>query len=225
MHRKEKINPELNKYKPIIKTIAEMFGAKCEVLIHDFTNPQHSIISIENGQVTGRKVGDPITDFALSTWKKGGFGKRKTDRIINYKTKSKAGKVLKSSTVFIKDDQKNIIGCICINYDISEHNMCKNNLIDFCTTVDLDKKSEKEDVESFASDVNEILKKIIKKSIEEIGKPVYLMQKEDKLLVVKKIEEKGAFLIKGSINQIAKQINVSRYTIYNYLEELKTLKV
>jgi len=43
------------------------------------------------------------------------------------------------------------------------------------------------------------------------------MQKEDKLMVAKIAEEKGAFLIKGAITQLAKEINVSRYTIYNYL--------
>jgi len=58
---------ELEKYISLAKTIAEMFGKKCEVLIHDFSNPQHSIIAIENGPVTGRKIGDPITDLALAT--------------------------------------------------------------------------------------------------------------------------------------------------------------
>lgn len=70
-----------------VKTIAEMFGKKCEVLIHDFRNPQHSIMAIENGHVTGRKIGDPITDLALSVWKKNGYENKKTDRIVNYKTK------------------------------------------------------------------------------------------------------------------------------------------
>jgi len=76
-----------------IKTIAEMFGKKCEVLIHDFRNPQHSIVAIENGHVTGRKIGDPITDLALSVWKKNGYENKKIDRVINYKTKTKDGKM------------------------------------------------------------------------------------------------------------------------------------
>lgn len=76
----------------------------------------------------------------------------------------------------------------------------------------------------FETWVSEILENIIKEAIEKIGKPVSLMQKEDKLMVVKIAEEKGAFLIKSSISQIASEINVSRYTIYNYLEELKTRK-
>ena len=83
-----------------------MFGKKCEVLIHDFRNPQHSIMAIENGHVTGRKIGDPITNLALSVWKKNGYENKKIDRIINYKTKTKDGKMLKSSTVFIRNNHQ-----------------------------------------------------------------------------------------------------------------------
>ena len=218
------MHSELKKFVPIVKTIAQMFGKNCEVVLHDFSKPQKSIVAIENGQVTGRKIGDPITDFALSIWKKDGFGKRKTDRIVNYRTKSKNGKILKSATVFIRDYQKNIIGCLCINYDLTEHAMFHKNLEEFCTTIELDKEESTEETEKFTNDVSEILENIIKEAIEEIGKPVSLMQKEDKLMVVKIAEEKGAFLIKSSISQIASEINVSRYTIYNYLEELKTRK-
>ena len=220
----KKNNPELKKYIPLVKTVAEMFGKKCEALIHDFSNPQHSIVAIENGHVTGRKIGGPITDLALSVWKKNGYGNKKTDRIVNYKTKSKDGKILKSSTVFIRNKQKKIIGCICINYDLTEHSMFYKTMDEFCTMVDLDKVKSGKSVETFTSDVSEVLKNIIQEAIEKIGKPVPLMQKEDKLVVVRIADEKGTFLIKGAITQLAKEINVSRFTIYNYLEEIKANK-
>lgn len=220
----KKNNPALEKYIPLIKTIAEMFGKKCEVLIHDFSNPQHSIMAIENGHVTGRKIGDPITDLALSVLKKNGYENKKTDRIVNYKTKSKDGKTLKSSSVFIRNNQKKIIGCICINYDITVDLMFHKVMDEFCTTVDLDKEKSEKGIETFTSDVNEVLKNIIQEAIEKTGKPIPLMQKEDKLIVAKIADEKGAFLIKGAITQLAKEINVSRFTIYNYLEEIKTSK-
>ena len=215
---------ELEKNIPLAKTIAEMFGKKCEVIIHDFSNPQHSIIAIENGYVTGRKIGDPITDLALATWKKGGYGEKKTDRIVNYKTKTKDGRMLKSSSVFIRDNQKKIIGCLCINYDLTEHSMFHKVMDDFCTAIDLDEEKSEKGMEIFTDNVNEVLENIIQEAIEKIGIPVSLMQKEDKLMVTKIADEKGAFLIKGAITQIAKEINVSRFTIYNYLEEIKASK-
>ncbi len=220
----KKIHPNLKNFIPVVKTVAQMFGKNCEVALHDFSIPQHSIIAIENGHVTGRKIGDPITDFALSVWRKGGYGKRREDKIINYKTKTKNGKILKSSSVFIKDDQKKIIGCLCINYDITEYSMFNKVIEEFCTSVDLDKEILTEETETFTGDVDEVLGNIIKEAIEKVGKPVSLMQKSDKLMVAKIVDEKGGFLIKGAINRLADEISVSRYTVYNYLEELKSKK-
>ena len=220
----KKIHPDLKRIIPLVKTIAHMFGKNCEVALHDFSNPQHSIIAIENGHVTGRKIGASITDFALSIWRKGGYGKKKKDEIVNYRTKTKNGKILKSSTVFIRDDQKKIIGCLCINYDLTEYLMFNKIVGEFCTTIDLDKEKSNKASETFTNDVDEVLENIIKEAIEKIGKPVSIMQKDDKLLVVKIVDEKGGFLIKGAITQLAAEINVSRYTIYNYLEELKSKK-
>lgn len=201
-----------------------MFGKKCEVVLHDFTIPQHSIVEIENGHVTGRKIGDPITDFALSIWRKNGYGEKKEDKIVNYKTKTKDGKILRSSSVLIRDDQKKIIGCLCINYDLTEYLMFNKIIGEFCTTSDLDNETLKEETETFTNDVDDVLQDIIRKAIDEVGKPVSMMQKEDKLMVVNIVDKKGGFLIKGAINQLASEISVSRYTIYNYLDELKTKK-
>lgn len=201
-----------------------MFGKKCEVVLHDFTIPQHSIVEIENGHVTGRKIGAPITDFALSIWRKNGYGKKKEDKIVNYRTKTKDGKILRSSSVFIRDDQKKIIGCLCINYDLTEYLMFNKIIGEFCNTIDLDNEKSKEEAETFTNDVDDVLEDIIRKAIDEVGKPVSMMQKGDKLMVAKIVDEKGGFLIKGAINQLAAEISVSRYTVYNYLDELKTKK-
>jgi len=201
-----------------------MFGKKCEVVLHDFNIPQHSIVEIENGHITGRKIGGPITDFALSIWRKNGYGKKKEDKIVNYRTKTKDGKILRSSSVFIRDDQKKIIGCLCINYDLTEYLMFNKIIGEFCNTIDLDNEKSKEEAETFTNNVDDVLEDIIREAIDEIGKPVSMMQKDDKLMVAKIVDEKGGFLIKGAINQLAAEINVSRYTVYNYLDELKTKK-
>lgn len=205
---------------PIAKTISATFGKNCEVVLHDFNGPQHSIIFIENGHVTGRKAGDPITDFALASLREGGFGEAKEDKLFNYKTKTKDGRILKSSTVFIKDENNKIVGCLCINYDMTTHFMFENIIEEFCNINELNEEKE----ETFVSDVDEILESIIGKAIEEVNKPVSLMQKEDNLRVVEIVDKKGGFMIRGSIDQLAYRLNVSRYTIYNYLDELKVRK-
>lgn len=50
------------------------------------------------------------------------------------------------------------------------------------------------------------------------------MQKEDKVEVIRYLQKRGVFLIKGAIEKVAKRLNVSRYTLYNYLSEIKPEK-
>ena len=218
--KKDKIHPIIKSIIPIAKTISATFGKNCEVVLHDFSGPQHSIIFIENGHITGRKIGDPITDFALASWREGGFGENREDKLLNYKTKTKDGRILKSSSVFIKDEKDKIAGCLCINYDMTGHLMYKNIINEFSAINELNEEKE----ETFVNDVDEILDSIINKAIEEVNIPTSLMQKEDNLRVVEIVDKKGGFMIKGSIDQLAHRLNVSRYTIYNYLDELKAKK-
>jgi len=49
----------------IAKGIAKTFGEDCEVVVQDTINLENSVVMIENGQVTGRKVGSPMTDLGL----------------------------------------------------------------------------------------------------------------------------------------------------------------
>lgn len=215
--KRKNIHPVLVSIIPIVKTIAEMFGKNCEVVLHDLGRPQNSVIAIENGYITGRKIGDPITDFALSSWSQGGFRNTREDKVINYKTKTKDGRILKSSSVFIKDEKENIVGCFCVNYDMTGYLMFDKTMKEFCTFTELNGEKE----ETFINDVDEILDNIINKAIEETNKPVSLMQKKDNLRVVKSVEKKGGFMVKGSVDQLALKLNVSRFTIYNYLDEIK----
>jgi predicted transcriptional regulator YheO len=218
---KKKLHPLIKSLIPLVKTIALTFGKNCEVVLHVLSDPQSSIVAIENGHVTGRKIGDPITDFALAACRKGGFGDSKEDEIINYKTQTKNGKILKSSSVFIRDQNNEIVGCLCLNYDLEGYLMFEHIMNEFCSLTDL---SEQKEEETFVKDIDEILDNIISKAIKEVGKPVSLMQKEDNLRVVEIIEEKGGFMIKGAVDLLAQKLNLSRYTVYNYIDELKAKK-
>lgn len=48
-----------------------------------------------------------------------------------------------------------------------------------------------------------------------------IFKREDTLEIVSFTYDENGFLIKEVIDQVANELQVSRYTIYNYLEELK----
>jgi predicted transcriptional regulator YheO len=212
----ESLHPILKGMIPLVEGIANTFGKNCEVILHDITNPQSSIVAIANGHVTGRTVGSPMSEYGLATLRKGQFDKPQ----INYRKKTKDGRILKSTSMFVKDEKGKVIGFLCINYDISELIVAKNILNDL-TYIMEDADFGEDSDESYGSTVNEMLSSIVNKTLESVGKPVAFISKEEKVNIVQLLDEKGVFLIKGSIDYVAKVLCVSRYTVYNYLDEIR----
>lgn len=210
----KKIHPTLKAMIPIIEGIAKTFGKNCEVVLHDYYGSKSSIIAIENGHVTGRSIGSPITEEALKAIQKGNID----ENIINYTGKTTDGRVLKSSTMFIKDENTNIIGLLCINFDMSTLIVAQNAINEIIQT---EEKEELKSKDVITNSVNDVLSNIVSSTLDQLGKPVAYMNKEEKVNVVKKLDEQGAFLIKGAIDYVAKVLCVSRYTIYNYLDEIR----
>lgn len=211
-----KLHPLLKALIPMVNGLGRTFGNNCEVALHDINNPQSSIVAIANGHITGRDIGSPMTEVGLAAIRKSNF----ENNLVNYANKTTDGRDLKSSTIFIKDEDENVVGCLCINYDISEFVVVRKVINDLCQTED---QSAKDTLvsETLGNSVNQVLSNIVYNTLEKMGKPVAYMTKEEKVNIVKLLDDQGAFLIKGAIDYVAKVLCVSRYTIYNYLDEIR----
>lgn len=107
----------------LIRGIAQQFGDHCEVILHDLTlDYDKTIVAIENGHITDRKVGDPGSNLGLEVLR----GTVKDGDRYYYVTQTKTGKLLRSSTVYLKNSKQEVIGTICINFDISNLIMAEN---------------------------------------------------------------------------------------------------
>ncbi|ABR48472.1 YheO domain protein [Alkaliphilus metalliredigens QYMF] len=210
----KKLHPILQGMIPLVEGIAKTLGKNCEVVLHEIKDNEKSIVAITNGHVTGRSVGSPMLDVGIQAIRKG----NDADNILNYRNKSSDGKTLKSSTMFCKNEKGIIIGCLCINIDISEF-MIAQRVLEELTFTDI--KGEPNLGDTTTNNVNDVLTAIVSETLELSGKPVAYMNKEEKVNIVKKLDDQGAFLIKGAIDYVAKILCVSRYTIYNYLDEIR----
>lgn len=206
------IEDQLNLIKSIMKLIAEHFGENCEITLHDWSKGyEHTIVAIENGHVTDRTTGDCGSNLGLEVMR----GTVKDGDRYNYITQTKKGSTLRSSTIYLKNDDGESIGALCINLDISELIFMKN-IVDNLTNVSNDTK------EVFANDVSEVLDFLLSESLRIVGKPVKNMIKDDKLQAIKYLDEKGAFLISKSGNKVCEFYDISKFTLYNYLDEIRS---
>ena len=199
----------------LAKGISRQFGPNCEVVVHDLdsNDPNRSIVAIENGHVTGRKVGDGPSHVVLEALRSG--RENLTDH-LSYLTRTKDGKILKSSTIYIRDDDGEAIGIFAINYDITLMLAMEENLKQF-TTTDQDQREP----ERISRNVGDLLDELIEQSVKIVGKPVALMTKEDKVKAIQFLNETGAFLITKSGDKVCRFFGISKYTLYSYIDEAK----
>lgn len=196
----------------MVKGLSRTLGKHYEIVLHDVSKTESSVIAIENGHITGRKVGSPVTDFLLELISMN--EKNGKDMELNYITRTKDGKRLKSSTILIKDDRGKVIGCLCINLDLTAVEVSKKFL------EEISKIETEDSSENFSENVEDFLKMIIQKSLATVDKPVSLLTREEKLKIVEYLKKNNVFNIKGAVDAVAKELNVSRYTIYNYIDEI-----
>ncbi len=202
----------------LAKGLARQFGPDCEVVVHDLrsNDPEHSIVAIENGHVSGRKVGDGPSHVVLEALHSDG---RALEDRLAYLTRTADGKILKSSTLYLRDDDGNAIGIFAINYDITLMMSMQNTLSAFTDTGEAAPEPE-----PIMRNVSALLDELIEQSVRLVGKPVSLMTKDDKVRAIHFLDESGAFLITKSGQKACNYFGISKYTLYNYIDEGKSEK-
>lgn len=203
---------KLEELRHIAKGIAAQFGPNCEVVVHDLSqHPDHTIVAIENGHVTGRKVGDGASNVVLERME---HQNQEARDHLSYLTRTPDGKVLKSSTIYIRNSRGRVTAILAINFDISALMMAAGAVRDFIS-VQEPQTAEPEKI----TNINDVLEELIEQSVALVGKPAALMNKEDKIKAIRFLSENGAFLVTRSGEKIAKYFGISKYTLYSYLDK------
>ena len=204
--------------KQIADAITMTFGRNCEVAIHDISNLRRSLCYV-SGNITGRSIGAPATDLLVKEIQKNGHQIRD---MYNYKTTTKNGRAVKSTTIFLRDPGEKVTAALCINFDTTDIFNAMQALSPFLHTNEDEGHGIKE---TFASSVPETVEALFNQAVLEIGKQPATMSTKEKLELTDLLEQSGAFQLKGAVQQIAALTGVSKFTIYNYLKKIRTGKV
>lgn len=208
---------QLDFYRRLAHALALQFGSGLEVVVHDLEtdDPSHSIVVIENGHVTGRKVGDGPSHVVLEALH--AEGGKIEDRPA-YLTKTADGKILKSSTTFIRDEDGRAVGILALNYDITLLRAFQATLAEVTDPA----ASSQAEPEPIVRSVADLLDDLIEQSVQLVGTPAALMTKDEKVRAIRYLNDTGAFLITKSGPKVCKYFGISKYTLYSYLDEAKS---
>ena len=134
-----------------------------------------------------------------------------------YLTKTRDGRILKSSTVFLKDQAGEVEGVFSINYDITELLMAERAIDSILNH----KTAGQEQPDRIPQNVNDLLDDLIEQSVALVGKPVAMMNKDDKITAIQFLNNAGAFLVTKSGDKVSKYFGISKYTLYSYIDAKK----
>lgn len=202
----------LETLKDMAHALSVQFGSNCEVLIHDVNAAKlsASVVYIENGHVSNRKPGDGPSHVVLDAL----HGDPATlENHLGYLTQTKDGRILKSSTIYIRNDAGAVQYILSINFDITGFMMTENSIKAFIGTDEPAQEAEK-----ITNNVNDLLDDLIERSVKKIGKPVAYMTKEEKTAAIQFLNDSGAFLITKSGDKVSKYFGISKYTLYSYID-------
>ena len=188
--------------------IAETFGASCETLVQDMGNPNHPILSIYNGQVSGREVGSTLdilgSDKSLDAT-------QLTTDYVNLFATTPSGQQIKSSTFHLMGEGFNL--ALGIDFDFTSLAYANRTLVGLMSA-DADLQS------ALWTGGEGQLGQIFEECLASLGKPIDELNKRERMKLVALMDQKNAFSFRKSVPFVASRLKVSRYTVYKYLGEL-----
>ncbi len=215
-------------YIQLVDFLAQCFDENTEIVLHDFKDINHSIIKIHNGHISGRTVGGPMTSFALSKLKD--KGKEGPPYYVNYLSMSRNGMPLRCNSFFILDRHGNPRGMLCINIDVTKYRQAAELLQKLAFIPSTEPKEKENNVNDSNNNFNSIealhlsARDVIDEIIYDVTQSreisVERLTANEKVEIVRRLNEEKFFLIKGAVSEVASILNISIPTVYRYLSKI-----
>lgn len=214
----------LEPYAKLVYFLSAALGDNCEIALHDLTSKDQEIVAISNNPISGREVGAKLSNLSLHYLEEKQYLNH--DFVMNYKTLGNDGKLMRAATYFIKEEGREMpVGMLCINVNISDLEYLTSTIkkiLGIKEEKDIEFKMDNP-VEILSSPLDEMIDMYIKECLEKMGFPSYFLAErlnvDEKIKVVKYLQEKGTFKVKGAIVLVAEKLAVSEPTVYRYLKK------
>lgn len=201
------MNQSLKKYESIVEAVVKLFFPYVEGAIHDLATGK--ILVLKNN-ISKRKVGDPSPLHVLKV-----PVDKFPDFFEPYYKDNWDGRKLKCTSITIRGDKNEPIGLICLNMDTTVFTQIGKQMEDLLkvTTEALNP------IEQFTNDWQTEVDNFIDKFVVDNNVAKTTLSRQDKQVIVQQMYNRGLFNFKNAVSYIAKTLNISRATLYNYLNK------
>ena len=140
------------------------------------------------------------------------------DYVANYYFTAPNGRLIRSSTLLIKDEDGHLRGALCINLDTTRISEQIRFLQSFLPEKEAEAERPDEDTEK-TGHVAVMIEKLMDGILGNVCASD--LSREERIEKIRFMETRGIFLMKGSVEKAAEKLGVNKVTIYSYLDEVR----
>lgn len=196
----------LGALRPVVDGLVATFGQLCEVVLHDYRTPERSVVALA-GSVTGRAVGGAMSEIGLRMVARGDDAADE----LNYVTRTRTGRTVKSSTMVLRDSTGAVFGALCVNLDVTavtEAHALLGALAGIAgAPADLP-------VTTFGDDIGSVVDALLDA---HRPRPWAALDRAERLALFRDLDRRGVFAVRGAVEQVASRLGISRASAYHYL--------
>ena len=241
MRASKPISSSLQLFVPLVDFLGKILGPKTEVVLQSVKDFSHSVVAIANGNLSGRTIGSPATDLVLHIWRNHEYDQH--NYLTHYAGYTIQGHPVVSSTLFVRNARGRVIGFLCINFDSSAFRQASKELrrasayldalglADPAAVLNDDRAaSEESDAETgtgqstrevLSVNTDEVVTHNIAEFAAELGIPPARMNRQERLQLITRLDGSGVFLVKGSVDTVARALGISSPSVYRYLHTIR----
>ncbi|MEU3278939.1 helix-turn-helix transcriptional regulator [Streptomyces antibioticus] len=209
---------------PVVDGIAATFGPVCEVVLHDYRRPERSVVAVA-GTVTGRTVGGAMSEIGMRMLARGDAAGHE----LNYVTRTGDGRLLKSSTMVLRDSMGAVFGALCVNVDVTEVDRVRGLLDALAGSTGSVEAAgptgppADAPVTTFGDDIDSVVEALLDALLDAPlrGRDQTWagLDRGRRLALFRGLDERGVFAVRRAIEQVAARLGISRASAYSYLAQ------
>ncbi|MFD4873055.1 transcriptional regulator [Streptomyces sp. NPDC058420] len=197
---------------PVVDGIAATFGPVCEVVLHDYRRPEQSVVAVA-GALTGRSVGGAMSEIGLRMLAR---GDEAADE-LNYPTRTRNGRQLKSSTMVLRDSTGAVFGALCVNVDVTAVQQAQALLAGIAGSA----AAQTSATTTFGNDIDSVVEAIVDAHLLRRSLTWVQLDRAQRLELFRSLDEHGVFAVRRAVEQVAARLGISRASAYSYLSQAR----
>ncbi|WP_426502107.1 helix-turn-helix transcriptional regulator [Dactylosporangium sp. McL0621] len=195
--------------RPVADGIAATFGPTCEVVLHDYRRGERSVVAVA-GSVTGRAVGGALSEIGLAVLAQGDAA----GNDLNYVSRTPDGRVVKSSTMPLRDPDGRVFGALCVNVDVTALRQAGDLLSALAGAV-----PPQPPATTFTNDFEDVVDALVRAEELARGRPAAGLGRGERIALLRALDERGVFRVRNAVPRVADRLGVSRSAVYADLAE------